>query len=121
MTINGNIIERDKEFNFLGIKVDQNVTWDAHITKISTELARVIDILHKLKRTFPKHILRTIYNALIDLHIIYGLYLWGLKCKRIKILQNKAVRILAFKPYVSHSTPILKTLQILKIENLYTV
>ena len=78
-------------------------------------------ILHKLKRTFPQHILRTIYNSLIHPHFIYGLYLWGLKCRRIKVLQKKAVRILAFKPYISHSTPIFKTLQIFKIEDLYTV
>ena len=33
LTINGDIIEQVKELNFLGITVDQNVTWDAHITK----------------------------------------------------------------------------------------
>ena len=109
-----------RNFNFLGITVDLNVTWDAHITKISIKLARVIGILHKLKRTF-----RNIYCVpsitLIHPHFIYGLYLWGLKCRRIKVLQKKAVRILAFKPYISHSTPIFKTLQILNIEDLYTV
>ena len=110
LTISGDIIEQVEEFNFLGITVDQNVTWDAHITKMSIKLARVIGILHKLKRTFPQHILRTIYNSLINPHFIYGLYLWGLKCRRIKVLQKKAVRILAFKPYISHSTPIFKTL-----------
>ena len=63
----------------------------------------------------------TIYNSLIHPHFIYGLYLWRLKCRRIKVLQKKAVRILAFKPYISHSTPIFKIPQILKIEDLYTV
>ena len=119
LTIKGDIIEQVEEFNFLSITVDQNITWDAHITKISIKLARVIGILHKLKRTFRNII--TIYNSLIHLHFIYGLYLWGLKCRRIKVLRKKAVRILAFKPYISHSTPIFKTLQILKIEDLYTV
>ena len=121
MTINGDIIEQVEEFNSLDITVDQNVTWDAHITKLSIKLARVICILHKLKRTFPQHILRTIYNSLIHPHFIYGLCLWGLRCRCIKVLQKKAVRILAFIPYISHSTPIFKTLQILKIEDLYTV
>ena len=44
LTINGDIIEQVEEFNFLGITVDQNVTWYAHITKISIKLARVIGI-----------------------------------------------------------------------------
>ena len=111
LTINGDIIEQVEAFNFLGITVAQNVTWDAHITKISIKLARVVGILHKLKRTFSQHILRTIYNYLIHPHFIYGLYLWELKCRRIKVLQKKAVRILVFKLYISHSTPIFKTLQ----------
>ena len=38
-----------------------------------------------------------------------------------KNIAKGAVRILAFKLYISHSTPIFKTLQILKIEDLYTV
>ena len=120
---NMQLIVKSLRFNFLGITVDQNVTWDVHITKILIKLARVIDILHKLKRTFPQHtcILRTIDNSLIHPHFIYGLYLWRLKCRLIKVLQKKAVRILAFKPYISHSTPIFKTLQILKIEDLYIV
>ena len=33
-------------------------------------------------------------------------------CKRLKILQKKAVRILAFRPYISHFTPIFKKLKI---------
>ena len=53
LTINGDIIEQVEEFNFLSITVDQNVNWDAHITRISIKLARVIGILHKLKRIFP--------------------------------------------------------------------
>ena len=33
LTINDNPIEQVTEFNFLGITIDQNVTWRAHITK----------------------------------------------------------------------------------------
>ena len=69
----------------------------------------VIGVLNKLKHIFPQHILLTIYNSLIQSHLIYGLYLWGLNCKNLKILQKKAVRILAFKPYISHLRQYLKT------------
>ena len=121
LTIAGNPIEQVNEFNFLGITLDQNITWKPHITKMAIKIARVIGVLNKLKHIFPQHILLTIYNSLIQPHFIYGLYLWGLNCKRLKILQKKAVRILAFRPYISHSTPIFKTLKILKLEDLYTM
>ena len=49
LTINDYPIEQVTEFNFLGITIDENVTWNAHITKASIKIARVIGILHKLK------------------------------------------------------------------------
>ena len=121
LKIDGNAIEQVAEFNFLGIDIDQNITWKPHVTKTAIKISRVIGVLNKLKHIFPQHILLTIYNSLIQPHLIYGLYLWGLNCKRLKILQKKAVRILAFKPYISHSTPIFKDLKILQLEDLYTM
>ena len=99
---NGNQIDEVQEFNFLGITIDQNITWTPHIRKISIKISRVIGVLRKLKHIFPQHILRLIYNSLIHPHLIYGLNLWGFKHKRITILQKKAIRILAFRPYTSH-------------------
>ena len=121
LKIAGNTIEQVAEFNFLGINIDQNITWKPHVTKTAIKISRVIGVLNKLKHIFPQHILLTIYNSLIQPHLIYGLYLWGLNCKRLKILQKKAVRILAFRPYISHSTPIFKNLKILQLEDLYTM
>ena len=109
---NGNPIDEVQEFNFLGITIDQNLTWTPHIRKISIKISRVIGVLRKLKRIFPQHILRLIYNSLIHPLLIYGLNLWGFKHKRITILQNKAIRILAFRPYISHSTSAFKELKI---------
>ena len=81
-----NPIEHVTEFNFLGITIDQNVTWNPHITEASIQIAKVIGILHKLKHSFPQRILRLIYNSLILLHYIYGLYLWGFNPNQLTIL-----------------------------------
>ena len=121
LTNNDNPIEQVTEFNFLGITIDQNVTWNAHITKTSIKITRVIGILHKLRHSFPQRILRLIYNSLIHPHLIYGLYLWGFNPKRLTILQKRAVRILALRPYLSHSTPLFKSLKIPKLEDLYII
>ena len=83
------------------------------------KIAWVIGILRKLKRIFPRHILRLIYNSLIHPHLLYGLNLWGFKQKRITVLQKKAVRIIAFRPYISHSTSAFKELQILMLKDLH--
>ena len=88
LLINGNPIEQVTNFNFLGITIDQNITWSDHIKKISIKVARVIGILSKLKHIFPRNILRTIYNSLIHPHLIYGLYLWGFSPKRLTLCRS---------------------------------
>ena len=64
ITANGNLIGQVSEFNFLGITIGENITWNPHIRNTSIKIARVIGILRKLKRIFPRHILRLIYNSL---------------------------------------------------------
>ena len=75
ITANGNLIDQVSEFNFLGITIDENITWNPHIRNTSIKIARVIGILRKLKRIFSRHILRLIYNSLIHPHLLYGLSL----------------------------------------------
>ena len=70
-----NTIEQLAEFNFLEINIDQNITWKPHVAKTAIKISRVIGELNKLKHIFPQHILLTIYNSLIQSHLIYGLYL----------------------------------------------
>ena len=89
ISINNNQINQVDEFNFLGITINQSVTWVSHIRKTSLKISRAFGILRKLRRTFPQYILRTIYNSLIHPHLIYGLNLWGFKQKRITVPQKK--------------------------------
>ena len=109
------------EFNFLGITIDENITWNPHIHNSSIKIARVIGILRKLKRIFPRHILCLIYSSLIHPHLLYGLNQWGFKHKRITVLQKKTARIIAFRPYISYSTSAFKEMQILLLKDLYLI
>ena len=49
ISINGNPVEQVTNFNFLCITLDQNLTWNDHISKISIKVARVIGIMNKVK------------------------------------------------------------------------
>ena len=88
ISINGNPAEQVTNFNFLGFTLDQNISWNDHISKISIKVARVIGIMNKLKHIFPHQILQTLYNSLIHPQLIYGLYIWGFSPKRLTILHK---------------------------------
>ena len=121
IVINNRKIEQIEEFNFLGITIDQNINWKSHTNKISIKISRVIGLLRKLQHVFPQYILKTIYDSLIHPHFLYGLIVWGFQHKRISKLQKRAVRLLAFQPYISHTTPIFKNLSILRLSDLYSL
>ena len=51
--INSKKIECVKEFNFLGIMLDENLNWKSHVQKISSKIAGVAGTLSRLKRLLP--------------------------------------------------------------------
>ena len=66
-------IERVNTFNFLGILLDESLTWTDHTNIVANKISRVTGVLHRLKNIFPKEILLTLYNTLILSYINYGL------------------------------------------------
>ena len=117
---NGVHIEQVNEFNFLGLLIDCNLNWKAHLHMVSTKISRVIGLLRKLKYIFPSYILHTIYNSLILPHINYSLLAWGTKCQKIELLQKKAVRVVHSKSPIAHTNPLFKKMNNLRVSDLYT-
>ena len=64
LKINNTEIERVKEFNFLGITIDENMTWKAHTQKVANKIAQVIGTLKRLKHFLPRNILKHYIVAL---------------------------------------------------------
>ena len=110
-------IEQVDELNFLGLTLGANVTWKKHINKIANKCSKTTGVLNKLKHLLPLDIKTLLYNSLILSHINYCITVWGYKGSRILRIQKKAVRIITLNRYNSHTEPLFKTLQILKIDD----
>ena len=59
-----------------------------------------------------------LYNALLLPHINYCLVTWGYQCKRINILQKRAVRLIILSRYNSHTAPLFNKLKLLTIKDM---
>ena len=59
-----------------------------------------------------------LYNALILPHINYCITTWGYQGNRLVKIQKKAVRIITLSKYNSHTEPLSKKLNTLKVEDL---
>ena len=113
-------IEQVTEFNFLGLIIDSNLNWKAHLNAISTKISRIIGLLHKLKYIFPKQVLHSIYNSLIMPHLNYSLLAWGIESHKIEQLQKKAIRVLYSKSPIAHTESLFIKMSQPKLSDLYT-
>jgi hypothetical protein len=129
LKINGTPLSRvgnnckETAIKFLGIYIDECLTWKKHLAHVNTKIARAIYSIKQLKHVFPCNNLRTLYFALIHPHISYGILAWGKASptilKKTEILQKRAVRMINKKAYNSHTDPLYKSSEILKITDLY--
>ena len=73
LRINNANIDEVQSFNFLGLQLSSDITWnlDLHKEEISKKISRIIGILKKLQLVVPNNVLLTIYNTLILPHINY--------------------------------------------------
>ena len=112
------VITYVEQFSFLGITLDKHVNWNAHTNNISNKISSVIGIMNRIKKIVPPTILKTIYNSLILPHLHYGILLWGLNSKRIFKLQKRAIRAITCSKYNSHTEPLFKILNTIKLEDI---
>jgi len=117
--VNNNPVNYVETFDFLGITIDKHLKWNSHTSKISSKISKVIGILIHLKKVMPTQVLKTIYNALINSHIHYGLLCWGNQTNKISKLQKKAIRIITNSKYNAHTAPLFKQQHILTLPDLY--
>ena len=121
LEINGIAIERVKQFNFLGIILDEHMSWKPHINKVACKIARTIGTINRLKRFLPQSILKMLYNSLILPHLNYGILTWGTKLGRLPKLQKWAIRTITNSKYNAHTEPLFKKLNLLKISDIYYI
>ena len=77
ININGKNIEQVKSTTFLGIIIDECLTWKDHITKVAKKIIRAAGIIAKIRHFINRNTLKLIYYALVYPYLIYGDLTWG--------------------------------------------
>ena len=78
--------------------------------------------MNKLKHFLPKYTLKIMYSSLIAPYFNNNILLWGFNTHRLIKLQKRAIiRIITDSKYNSHTEPLVKSLNILKINDISTI
>ena len=117
--MNGVEIEVVDDFNFLGITINKSLNWKSHVNFSCNNVLKYIAVIHRTKKYLPFSVLQTMYKSLILPIVYYGLLLWGPHCERLFLLQKRIMRVITNRKYIAHTDPIFKTLNLLKLPDLY--
>ena len=121
--IGKNIILETDYTKFLGLFLDNHLTFKYHINEISKKLSKSVGLLYKLNKFLPQKALKIIYSSLINPYITYGIEAWHGTYKnytnKIFVLQKKAIRAVNSLEYNEHTNDYFKFNRILKLEDQY--
>ena len=121
--LDGTNIEVVSTMKFLGLTVDNKLSWKPHIDSVCRTLSQNIGVINKVKSYFPKPTLLMLYSTLISPYLEYGIIAWGHThssyLDRILLLQKKALRIICQTSWKAHTDILFYENNILKINELF--
>ena len=114
LTINGASIKQVSSTKSLGVLIDESLSWNAHIDKLSKKIASGIGALKRIRPFVPHRTLQLIFTSLIQPHFDYCSVVWG-NCgktlaSKLQKLQNRAARVLTFSSYDTNADDLFELL-----------
>ena len=120
--INNKCIEQVKETVFLGVILDENLSWKSHFSHIANKISKSIGVIYKASFCLPLESLRILYYSMIYPYLQYCVIVWGLtyptNIRRIELLQKRVIGILNKSAFDAHTSPIFKKLDLLKLNDI---
>ena len=122
LQIGGHDVEPSANVMFLGLCIDEHLSWKKHLDTVCTKVSRSVGVIYRLKFILPEMILITIYNSIILPYLNYCNVAWGNTFKsyldKLRVLQKKAVRLITNSHYIHPSSPLFLRLKMLPLSEL---
>ena len=121
--IDGKKVVPSKYVKYLGIYLDNHLSWHQQEQDMRSRLSRAAGMLCKIRYYVNFDILKMIYYGIFSSILMYGSLIWGQHKRivnRLQIIQNKAIRYMNFKPKRTPATPLFKSSGILNLTDYIT-
>ena len=111
--------KRENSLKFLGVMIDENLTWKTHIKLVENKISKNVGILFKASRYLNSKSLRSMYFSLVHSYINYAKIAWAsinkTYLKRILGKQKQAARLMSSDGITIPSRLLGKELNILNV------
>ena len=103
LAINEKVIERTTSIKFLGILLDEHLSWKNHISVVENKVSKNIGILNKAKNTFSNGCFKILFSSFVHSYLNYGNIAWGstsrTKLKKLASKQRQTIRAIYAAEY----------------------
>ena len=117
--------KNERTYKFLGIHLDEFLSFDSHCSLICNKLAKSNFIISRVKNILPTKSLKTLYFALVHPHLLYCLPIYSCttqkNLKKISNMQKKAIRLITKSKYNTSTPTLFSELKILPFDHLITL
>ena len=107
ISIDKDEIPKVTQFKYIGLKLDENLTWEPHVNNICSALVRYYSIFYNIRNSIVSDITRAIYYAFIYPHISYAIEIYGSAndtlISKLQAQQNKLLKLLVKPEYLCGS------------------
>ena len=108
------VIEKTPSIKFLGVILNENVSWRYHIKTVENKLSKNIGLLCRAKQFLDETSLKTTYFSYIHSFLNYAKIAWAsthfIKLKKINYKRKQAARVVFDEDRLCHSRPLLRRL-----------
>ena len=105
-------VKREFVTKFLGVYLDENISWKHHINIVSTKVCKSIGILYRTRCILSKFLRKQLYFSFINCYLNYANIAWASTNKsKLQALyrhQKHAARIINFKDKFTSAKPLLE-------------
>ena len=123
--LNGQRLYPSSYIKYLGVLLDEHLSWKPHTNELIKKLNRSNSMLAKIRHYVNKNTIRSLYFSIFYSHINYCCQVWGQNgnclLNKILSLQRSALRIIDFKPFRSDASPLFRFLNIPLFVNMVRV
>ena len=98
--IRGQKINTCSNIKHFGIKLEENLEWNLHLSLLKSKLNRTNGSLCKIRYYVPKFVLKTLYYTIFHCYLIYACQICAPKFQPLEentTTQHKALRFINFK------------------------
>lgn len=114
-------IEHVKDGKFLGVYIDESLSWTKQCAKLCKTLNKFVYMFLKLKYEIPFEALKNAYFTLFESILRYGIIFWGTSSALLEVfkIQKRVLRIIDGKPPLYPCRDIFKRQKIMSLPSLY--